>query len=259
MIPFPPQLTVYNVPAAAAAGYLTFPLIVRVTTADDIRILHELPLSHIVWCETTLELAESAAWPDEVALDAVMENPREGAPRLYSLARKHPDGRLRITIPVREGASRAGALGVALHLPIRLLPSQPDRLQIAEMEKVLERYLHDPQATQPVEFFHSALAAFLHEAPTTIWAALEQEPAVYKRIPSPGETIQPLPENPSHFAASQSECLACPFLAWCSGYFKWPDPGYSCHMVRPFLQEIQSAALQIKRDLAAFQQQQEQQ
>jgi hypothetical protein len=48
-----------------------------------------------------------------------------------------------------------------------------------------------------------------------------------------------------------AECATCPWQQSCRGYFKWPDPAYSCEGVRELFSIIQAAADEIGRDLAS--------
>jgi hypothetical protein len=47
-----------------------------------------------------------------------------------------------------------------------------------------------------------------------------------------------------------AECATCPWQQPCRGYFKWPDPAYSCEGVKELISIIQAAADEIGRDLA---------
>ena len=50
--------------------------------------------------------------------------------------------------------------------------------------------------------------------------------------------------------AEGAECATCPFVPWCAGLFKWPDPARGCDDVRPLLGAIGEAATQVAADLA---------
>jgi sulfatase maturation enzyme AslB (radical SAM superfamily) len=49
----------------------------------------------------------------------------------------------------------------------------------------------------------------------------------------------------------RAECATCPWLQVCRGYFKWPDPGYSCRGVKQLFSIIEAAASEIGRELDA--------
>jgi hypothetical protein len=48
-----------------------------------------------------------------------------------------------------------------------------------------------------------------------------------------------------------AECAMCPWQQQCRGYFKWPDPTYSCEGVKQLFSRIQAAGEEIRRDMAA--------
>jgi hypothetical protein len=147
---------------------------------------------------------------------------------------------------------------MALQLPVRLLPRQPSPDAIGELHAVLEAYLHDPQTTASVQPFDSALAFWLHGHPSTVWAALDLDPAHVRTVQdgdAPRTAAAP-PDGPgivaaiaARLVADGAECATCPFVGWCAGFFKWPDPAYACEAVKPLLGAIGDAAAQIARDL----------
>jgi len=47
-----------------------------------------------------------------------------------------------------------------------------------------------------------------------------------------------------------AECATCPWRQVCKGYFKLPDPAYSCGGVKQLFSMIKAAADEIRRDLA---------
>jgi sulfatase maturation enzyme AslB (radical SAM superfamily) len=48
------------------------------------------------------------------------------------------------------------------------------------------------------------------------------------------------------------ECHSCEFFVRCSGYFKWPEPTYSCQGIKQVFRTISSAADEMRHDLANF-------
>src|SRR5262249_52543770 len=48
-----------------------------------------------------------------------------------------------------------------------------------------------------------------------------------------------------------AECATCPWQKPCAGYFKWPDPTYSCEGVKRLFFTVREAADEIGRDLAS--------
>jgi hypothetical protein len=52
-----------------------------------------------------------------------------------------------------------------------------------------------------------------------------------------------------------AECATCPWQQACRGYFKWPDPAYSCGGVKQLFSIIEAAADEIERDLVSSEEQ----
>jgi hypothetical protein len=124
---------------------------------------------------------------------------------------------------------------------------QPDGARGAELERLLGRYLHDPNASEPLEPFHAALATLIHGDPATLWDVLEADPDVFPRDREPTSGF--VAAHVERLRESGAECVACPMLDWCGGYFKQPDPAYDCGDVRRLLAGLERAAEQLRRDL----------
>ena len=208
--------------------------------------------------EIPLHLAE-APWPSGMPLDVIVGDPQAEAPRLHALSRVRHDHPLRVTIAVVPGVTRAGRVAMALQLPVRLLPHRPSAEALAELEQVLGIYLHDSRTVAPVEFFHSALAHWLQQDPTTFWQSLEQDPAYYPWFgPGPDAPSTDAPPRDPAFVAARlarlveegGECASCRFRSVCGGYFKWPDASYRCAPVLPLLTRLEETAAQVTRDLS---------
>lgn len=245
-----------SVPVARAADHPEGPLVLRVARAADVPRVGEAPAERVVWVETTVDLAGSG-WPPGVGLDLLVTDPERQAALLYGVAPLRHERPLRVTIAVEPGVAKAARVAMALHLPVRLDARQPTAGAVAELATVLEAYLHDPQATEPVEFFHSALAHGLHGLPTTLWQALERDPASSRRIADDGrpDPREPPPDEgfvAGHLArlvAAGADCAACRFRELCAGCFKWPDPAYDCGPVLGLLQTLAAAAARLAHDL----------
>lgn len=255
--PAPSGSPVTSVPAATAAASDAPLLVVRVTSAADVPCLAAIPAGRIVWVETTMDLAEGIALQG-LPLDVLLSDPASQASSLYRLARQRTAAPIRVTIPALPGLGRAGSGAIALRFPVRLLPDRPSAEALAEMELLLDRYLHDANAGAPVEFFHTALARLLHGAPGTLWEVLERDPAWFPRVASEGEAPGAHPPADNRFVAGHlarldeagAECATCPVHDWCAGYFKWPDPTYSCDGVRRLMDAFAAAVSALRRDLA---------
>jgi hypothetical protein len=247
---------ILSVPLARAAAHPEGPLVVRVSSADEVTRVGAVPPEQVVWVETPVALA-GGDWPPGVGLDVLVTDPAKEAAALYEVARFRHERPLRVTIPVVPGVEKAARVAMALHLPVRLDARQPTAAAVAELGPVLEAYLHDPQATEPVEFFHSGLARGVHGVPATLWSALERDPAFHQRIAEDGSAD---PREPPHdegfvaahvtrLAAAGADCARCRVRGFCAGYFKWPDPAYDCEPVIALLDELDAASGRLERDL----------
>ena len=251
-------MPVSNIPVGRAGAHPTGPLILRVAERDDVPPAAAVAPERVVWVEIPLRLAEGP-WPPGMPLDIIVADPHTEAPGLHALSRVRHDHPLRVTIPVVPGVARAGRVAMALQLPVRLLPVQPSTEALAELDQVLDIYLHDAGTVAPVQFFHSTLAHWLHRDPTTLWQSLEQDPAYYPRFgPGPEDPAPGAPPRDPAFAAARlarlvqngGECASCRFRSVCGGYFKWPDASYGCARVLPLLARLEEAAAQVARDLS---------
>lgn len=247
----------HNVPVEWALAHSAGPVTVRVTAAADVGAVARLDPSRIVSIEVPLPLA-GQAWPAGVPLDVVLREPAVEAAPLYALnpvARERP---VRVTIEGRVGLARAARIAMALQLPVRLLAWQPSPDVLAELDDVLEVYLHGVQTTAPVEPFQSVLAWALHGDAPTAWTALEVDPDWFPRVEGDGAADAGAwpPASPGFVAArfaelvdGAGECASCPFRDWCQGVFKWPDAAYGCDGVKRLLGRIVDSAGQLARDL----------
>ena len=254
-------------PVEYALAHSTGPIVVRVTTADDVAAVARLDRGRLVSIEVPPDLA-GLDWPDGVPLDVVLDNPARQAAGLYSLnpvARQRP---VRVTVPGRPGLARAARVAMALQFPVRLLALQPSPEVLADLEEVLEVYLHGPQTSAPVEFFQSALAWLLRGDAPPAWIALELDPDWFPRAGDDiaendrrtgKETDTPIvwpPAQPGFVQArlaglvdAGGECGDCPFREWCQGLFKWPDAAYDCGGVKRLLARVAESAAQLARDI----------
>jgi hypothetical protein len=248
---------VLSVPAGSVSAHPAGPLVVRVEDSSDISHVGTLPIDRLVWLEVPLRLVE-APWPPGAPLDIVVDDPAREAAGLYALVQLRRDRGVRVTIPGRPGIARCARIAMALQMPVRLVTPQPSPAVLTELDEVLDVYLHDPQASAPVEFLQSALAWWLHGDAPPIWAALELDPDWFPREDRDGASAGALapPCEPDFVArrlarlvASGAECAGCRFQGWCQGFFKWPDPAYDCAGVTRLLARVEATAAQIGRDL----------
>jgi hypothetical protein len=119
----------------------------------------------------------------------------------------------------------------------------------------------------PVEFFHSVLATMCDWDAGSLWTILEEDPDAFRRYDADGRARMPrtgdleeyeitsagFAENHlNRLIAQDGECATCPWQRPCSGYFKWPDPAYSCEGVKQLFLSIQTAGKEIRQDEARF-------
>ena len=226
-------------------------LVVRVGSQEDLLLLSTLDAERVAWVEVPLSLACRRELND-FSVDVLLHDPKAEASQLYRLAGQREPNLPRLSIPNKPGFADAAAVGMALHFPIRLIPIQPPPEQMSELEAVLERYLHDPNARQPVEPFNCALATLIKGDSTTLWGAIEQDPAIFRKEPPvPGlESPDTVTTRLESLIADGAECATCSLSPWCAGWFKWPDPSYDCSGVRKLFGQVEKAAEKLRADLA---------
>ena len=262
---------IYNIPASLVDAYEDRRLIVRShDPAELAAMLAEINPANL-YCLQLLSLdADIGALllgETSVHLDLVMNSPASDYPRLYDLAplnTKHP---VRVTIPVVPGFTKAVRLAGSLNFAVKLAVTQPDPDLVREMVEVLDYYLHHSTVSQPIEFFHSLLMAFIEEAPLNLWTIQEEDPALFRYITDRGEeTISPrlagaeVGQKPPFsletfimkLLVEGGDCNMCKFLNPCYGYFKWPRKDYACEGVEVLLKTVKMAAHDLRQDMAAY-------
>jgi hypothetical protein len=223
------------------------------------------------WLQVEGMLGDPDAWTEaaqgdsEVPLDVVLSDPASEFSDLYRLVDACAVRDIRVTMPAVPGLLKAVKLAAALGIPIRVLPGQPSDEVLAELGEALDLYLHGPMVEAPVEFFHTLLATMSDPGADSLWMILEEDPAAflhydangYARLPSSG-AFEWVGISPADFVQYHlrrlveqgTECATCPWRQPCCGYFKWPDPAYSCQGVKQLFSTIQAAADEIAQDLA---------
>jgi hypothetical protein len=215
-------------------------------------------------------LAEPEAWAEAahddspIALDVILADPASEFSDLYRLVDASAVRGIRVTIPAAPGLAKAVRLATALRFPVRVLPGQPTAEVLEELHEALEFYLHEPMVETPVEFFHSMLASTCGADVSSLWMILEEDPEAFQhfdanghaRLPrSGGSGLVPMAAfvetHLNSLVVQGAECATCPWQQQCRGYFKWPDPAYSCEGVKQLFSRIQVAGEEIRRDMAA--------
>lgn len=264
----------YSIPADMVAAYRGRQVIVR--SPDPALIVEHLSkedidnVQYVQLLAVEVEpetLAPLANWGRAVPLDIVIRNPALEFPLLYNFSKlldKHP---IRASIAVKPGFVKAVRLALALKFAVKLEVEQPEPALIEEMTEVLDLYLHRPNVSQPVEYFHSIFLSFYRQEPASLWFVQEEDPEYFRFITDEGvETVSPrfAGVDPKSITGNRAaaglearpregiECDTCEFLDRCGGYFKWPDRDFSCEGVKTIFATLSAAAVELREDLATF-------
>jgi hypothetical protein len=263
-------------PTALAEEQGVRPFVALARSRDELcRWLGE-PLGGLQWIQVEELLGDPDAWAQaasgasQVPLDVVLSDPASEFSDLYRLVDVCTMHDVRVTMPAAPGFLKAIKLAASLRLPVRVIPGQPTPEVLAELMEALEFYLHEPVVEMPVEFFHSLLAAKCGVDEGSLWMILEEDPAAYLHYDAEGRPqlprssgFRPIEISPEAFVEhhlknlidQNAECATCLWQQACRGYFKWPDPAYSCQGVKQLFLGIEAAANEIERDLALSQEQ----
>ncbi len=249
------------------------PFVVIVRSREELNRWLRDGSSALQWIQVEGLLADPEAWAfaaqgaGDIPLDVVLSAPASEFADLYRLVDVLAVRDVRVSMPATPGFLKAVRLAASLGLPVQLLPGQPSAEALQELAEVLTFYLHDPMVEAPIEFFHSALAWMRGSQTGSLWIIFEEDPAIFRHYDSNGQpelprTARPLVEETSSYDFVKShlarligegaECATCPWQLLCQGYFKWPDPTYSCHGVKQLFAALRAAADEIERDLAAY-------
>jgi len=263
--------TLRILPSGLAEGQGDRPFVAIVRSREELCRWLRDPLPGLKWLQVEGMLGDSDAWTEaahsdsDVSLDLVLSDPSSQFSELYKLVDVCGVRDCRVTIPARPGLLKAVKLAAALSFPVRVLPGQPTAEVLAELKGVLDFYLHAPAVEAPVEFFHSLLATTNGADAGSLWMILEEDPAAFLQYDINGQARLPRSNSfefveisPAEFVENHlkslveqgAECATCPWQQSCRGYFKWPDPAYSCEGVKDLFFIIQAAADEIARDLA---------
>jgi hypothetical protein len=210
---------------------------------------------------------EAAHSDSNIPLDVVVSDPALEFSHLYRLVDACAVRAIRVTMPAAPGLTKAIRLAAALRLPVRVLPGQPSAAALEELHDALQFYLHEPMVDAPVEFFHSVLATMCEWDAGSLWTILEEDPDAFLHYDADERARVARTSDPDQseissagfvknhlgrLIAQGAECATCPWQRPCSGYFKWPDPAYSCEGVKQLFFNIQTAGNEIRHDMASF-------
>lgn len=113
----------------------------------------------------------------------------------------------------------------------------------------------------------TALLAFYHHQPVTLWDIQEDDPASVRYVTDDGKETMARPpvgvrvsgalgsfvaDLQQALLAERDECHACEFFAHCGGYFKWPRQDYGCSGVKTLFRTLQDASAALRHDLNTF-------
>jgi hypothetical protein len=258
--------------AALAEGQGDRPFVAIVRSRDELRRWLGEPIRGLQWIQVEGLLGDPDAWAlaasgaSNAPLDVVFSDPASEFSDLYRLVDVCAVRDVRVSMPAAPGFLKAVKLAASLRLPVRVLPGQPTPEVLAELTGALEFYLHGPMVEMPVEFFHSLLATMCGADKGSLWMILEEDPAAFLRYDVEGYPelsrsggSRSLETSPGAFVEHHlkslveqgAECATCPWQQVCRGYFKWPDPAYSCAGVKQLFSIIEAAADEIERDLVS--------
>ena len=263
-----PPLRILPSALAESQGGAFFVAIVR-NREEFLRWLRH-PLPGLRWLQVEGMLVEPEAWAEAahddspIALDVILADPASEFSDLYRLVDASAVRGIRVTIPAAPGLAKAIRLAAALRFPVRVLPGQPTAEVLEELHEALEFYLHEPMVETPVEFFHSMLASMCGGDVSSLWMILEEDPEAFQHFDANGHARLPrtggsglvpmvafVETHLNSLVVQGAECATCPWQQQCRGYFKWPDPAYSCEGVKQLFSRIQVAGEEIRRDMAA--------
>ena len=264
-----PSLRILPSALAETQEELPFVAVVR-NRAEFLRWLRDPPPG-LRWLQVEGMLGDSEAWAEaahnasHIPLDVVLSDPASEFSDLYRLVDACAAREVRVTVPAAPGLAKAVRLAAALRLPVRVLPAQPAAEVLEELHDALEFYLHEPMVETPVEFFHSLLATMSGGDATSLWMIVEEDPEAFELFDADGQARLPragdsgpltmacagfVETHLSRLIAQGAECATCPWQQQCQGYFKWPDPLYSCEGIKRLFASIQMAGNEIRKELA---------
>jgi hypothetical protein len=232
--------------------------VIIVRTREEFARCLKSPALGAEWLQVEGLLGDPDAWAlaaqgaIPIPLDVVMSQPGTEFSLLYRLVDVRMVRDVRVTIPVAPGFFKALRLATSLQLPVRLLPGQPSADLIAELHEAADFFLHDPAVESSVEFFQTAFAVLYGSSDATLWEILEEDPATFVSPDVEGQT-----RASRDFVATQlrlliesgAECATCRWQTMCAGYFKQPDPDYSCGGVKELFARLQAAAEELRQDI----------
>ena len=260
-------------PSALADANGDLPFVAIVRNREELFRWLRGPFPGLRWLQIEGMLGDFEAWAEaahdksHLPFDIVLSDPASEFSDLYRLVDASAERDIRVTVPASPGLAKAVRLAAALRFPVRILPGQPTAAALDELREVLEFYLHEQTVEAPVEFLHSLLASMEGADTGSLWMILEEDPDVFHHFDANGRAWVPRTDDSfgskagspgfvenwlKGLIAQGGECAACPWQQPCRGYFKWPDPAYSCAGIKDLFSRIQLAGNEIRKELASF-------
>ena len=264
------QLCTYNVPLALIDSYPDRPLIVRAT--DPAAVVQHLSPQHmsrlvaLQLLDISADLQELEEWHPGLPIEVVLGDPEGEVMKLYRLCRLQRTHPVRVVVPIVPGFSKAVRVASFLQLPVKLEGAQPDARLIEELSETLDFFLHNNAVSQPIEYFSGLLTTVIHKHPVTLWDIQEEGPSLVRYVDDSGtETLARRPftvpdgdlrtfrfDLTKRVLSPEAECSSCEFFLNCGGYFKWPNPDYSCEGIKRVFRRLRDAALELHDDLSLY-------
>ncbi|HEU4770217.1 MAG TPA: hypothetical protein VFS77_22815 [Pyrinomonadaceae bacterium] len=264
------HLATYNVPLALIESYPNRRLIIRATdpwTVVQTLLPHHLDnLVALQLLDISAELEVLDGWYRGLPIEMVLQNPASDTMKLYRLCRLQRSHPVRVVLPIVAGFGNAARVASFLHLPVKLEGTPPEPESMEEFSETLNFFLHNKAVSQPIDYFAGCLTAVLHKQPVTLWELQEEDPSIVRYVTDDGvETIARPPfidlgadletfrfELTRRILEPEVECASCDFFLNCGGYFKWPNPDYSCVDVKQIFRRVREAAYELQDDLSLY-------
>jgi hypothetical protein len=264
------QLATYNVPLALIDSYPNRRLIVRAINPETVvQTLSRQHLENLValqLLDISADLDVLDGWNRGLPIEMVLQNPAGDTMKLYRLCRLQRSHPVRVVLPIVAGFGNAARVASFLHLPVKLEGTPPEPELMEEFSATLDFFLHNKAVSQPIDYFAGLLTAVLHKEPVTLWELQEDDPAIVRYVTDDGrETVARPPftardtdrdtfrfELTKRVLQPEADCASCDFFLNCGGYFKWPNPDYSCADVKQILQRVREAAYELQDDISLY-------
>ena len=257
----------FNVPAALASQFGARQLVIRSHTPSElIRCAQDSSLPNILCFQLVSLVPDAHCFLNDLAplpLELVLEEPNEEFPLLYNYADLVRRGQRSVVVPLVEGFAKAVKVAGALNFGVRMEIGDLSLVPWDELASTLDYYLHNPLVTQPIEFFHSAVVGFYRCQSVSLWEIQQESPKFHAYVQDDGTVVLskrlsniPVLDSDDQFLrvlserllSSGYECADCGYFDWCGGYFKMPDPNYSCHQAKILFSRLMEAAADLKSD-----------